>query len=440
MSRCQKSSPIIETAAAGPAAASGPPYAIPVAPLTSFYAGAPHTAFVTSDGGGECDLKIRDLVTGEVVSDGDRVDANGDPDDRPVVRVTGQKIHLRVDGDLPPDPQFEWHVPDPNGDRGGKNKSSRVFDYDLKWGSTAAGPQAPVLRTNLTENHLDDREVTFHWVDTIHLGERTVSVDVTSGEEGNDDARSAAVTFEFVGPELAGAAAGALAFHPEMGGEDDVFAETGNGRFGIPKYGRSRTGSEVPDRGMNVWADLLGPARPHGRDDVDLPSGKLAAVQRIRSKQGVRVERSSTARLLYARGPVSGVSSRPGQSGRLRHPGRLSLPERPVRQPAGPTPPDELAVGPHRAAGRGRLPTRTPRSPIRRSTDSMFPPRRASGVETDVRLRAKFDLFLMYCPNPNRSGGSSPDESVWVTVRKMRWGWEGAVSMPADRWPAPVCP
>ena len=444
MSCCKKSSPIIKTAAAS--AAGGPPYAIPVAPLTSFYADSSHTAFVTSDDGGECDLTIEDLIYGKVVSDGDRKDP------RPVVRVTGQKVSLRVTP-ASEEADITWHVPNPMqaGHAGPCEEGfaqSRIADYTQKTetGTIDAGRVACLTDEMLTnDGGTGGRDLTFYWVDKINVGEQTVSVTV---REKGEQACTARVTFHFVGPSVP-VAGGTADFFPSVGTETDIhcLAMYGGKKTGILKFGRERW--EKPEgsarrRGMNVVASVDGPEWPHPtspREGQELPDGRIAFIQLIKTKRGLRHERppfggkpggfrchindSSGAFLLDRRD--AGAAFYGGRFADLPAAGWV-----PVGQPGGP----ESADGPNTCTGLGfepRINNGVVDCSLSDGPRQDFDTDPVGGEAIDVRVEERFELFLMYRPDPDpqRPG----DGSVWVTLRKMHWGWAAAVSRPTGGWP-----
>ena len=184
-----------------PAAASsdGPPYAIPVAPLTSFYA-QPMFAQMGDGGSGsgsggsgddDCfEVKIIDVIREKSNDPKDRVMSSRAEDD-PFVTCIGRKMHLRVEVEnAPADMRVEWDILAPEF----QNEPTAVTEYDLDYTDWLEAAEMKPLKDDFPEKPPGDpryvrkagSEVTFYWVGIDYKTEQTpsrrdVEVKVTIG-------------------------------------------------------------------------------------------------------------------------------------------------------------------------------------------------------------------------------------------------------------------
>ena len=228
---------------------AGPPYAIPVAPLTAFYAQPPDGVVGSGSGGSgdESDLKIVDLFSGEPISDAGA----------PVVKVVGQEVKLAVQGDVPEGAVIQWFIPF----RRLGGKSGLVRDYSLKSSSRWYGTATV---TPFKTGHSRQAVVNFYWTHTLAASDRTVRVVV---RKGDDYVCEASADFEVQRPDVlrwGGTAA------PES-----AIRKSGNNLAPLVNYGRP---PGTP--GIRVTADV---GAPGGF------GGEFGLIQRITLAQGYEI-------------------------------------------------------------------------------------------------------------------------------------------------------
>ena len=371
---------------ATPAGRGGPPYRIPVAPLTDFYAaGNPDGPFAAgpgdpdgpdgsgsggSGGGGEeCDLRIRDLFSGEIVSE----------EGVTTEKCVGQHIRLAVEGTIPAGAEIEWKVPwNSLGAWPGA-----VRDYDLK---SPTGWQAAADVKFLDEDARKGKILEFYWTNAVR-GAVTVSVKPPEGGAGRSCGASA--EFRVVRPTCGGfrlepAGVGAVRFYRDADGDNFL------------RYGYARGGPGP--RGMLFGATPSAPA--------DF-GGHFGLIETIDSTRGYGVKSIPDA---PPRCRERNASAWGGGFVLDRKTRTVPFFNDDVKFVAGGAATD--LVG----------------------TDSPFFFRPGKPEERRMYVRDRFEGYLMFRPRQQYDG----EDNIFVTVREFDWSWEADVERASGTaaWPA----